>query len=209
MHDDYDLANYSERAVDEFYATNNYYDIEISVWSFVLFDEALNSGIFNDIIIINISVVLLITYSLFVLGNCHPVQCRVFAPLIGILSTALAFGVSYGLCLLLGLKVTSIHNLLPFLLLGIGADDMYVITAVADQINPNMTVEKRMGKTMKLAGVSILITSMTDCIAFMISGTSRLPALKSFCIFAGMGVLFDFIFEITLFSSYLAYDMRR
>ena len=61
MHDDYDLANYSERAVDEFYATNNYYDIEISVWSFVLFDEALNSGIFNDIIIINISVVLLIT----------------------------------------------------------------------------------------------------------------------------------------------------
>lgn len=86
---------------------------------------------------------------------------------------------------------------------------MYVITAVADQVNPNMSVEKRMGKTLKIAGVSILITSVTDCIAFLMSGTSRLPALKSFCIFAGMGVLFDFIFEITIFSSFLALDMRR
>lgn len=71
---------------------------------------------------------------------------------------------------------------------------MYVITAVADQINPLMTIQKRMGKTLKLAGVSILITSVTDCVAFLVSSISRLPALKSFCIFAGLGVFFDFIF---------------
>ena len=62
---------------------------------------------------------------------------------------------------------------------------------------------------MQLAGVSILITSVTDCVAFLVSGMSRLPALKSFCIFAGVGVIFDFILEVTIFSSFLARDLRR
>lgn len=61
------------KAIDEFYTNNNFNDIEISCWTFVLFDEALNSGIFDDIIIINISICLLVIYSIIVLGNCHPV----------------------------------------------------------------------------------------------------------------------------------------
>lgn len=83
-----------------------------------------------------LSISLIVLYSVLVLGNCHPVGCRVLAPLVGIFCTALAFVLSYGLCCFFQLKVTSIHNLLPFLLLGIGADDMYVIAAVADQVNP-------------------------------------------------------------------------
>lgn len=66
-----------------------------------------------------------------------------------------------------------------------------------------------MGKTLKLAGVSILITSLTDCVAFLVSSATNLPALSSFCVFAGIGILFDFIFEITLFSAFLAYDLDR
>ena len=82
--------------------------------------------------IIQISIVLLIFYSLIVLGTCHPVGLRLGAAGIGIGCTMLAFLSSYGLCCLFGLKVTSIHQLLPFLLLGIGADDMYVITGISD-----------------------------------------------------------------------------
>ena len=128
------------------------------------------------------------------LGTCSPNGCRSAAAFIGILSTGLAYLASYGLCCIFGLSNTGIHNLLPFLLLGIGADDMYVITAVADQVNPHMTKDKRMSKTMRIAGVSILITSLTDCVAFLVSAATELPALSSFCIFAGMGILFDFFF---------------
>lgn len=123
----------------------------------------------------------------------------------------LSFVSAYGFCCAIGLKVTSIHQLLPFLLLGIGADDMYVITCttIADQINPKMTISKRMGKTIKLAGVSIFITSLTDFVAFIVSASSALPPLRSFVIFAAFGILFDFIFEVTIYSSFLAYDLRR
>ena len=60
-----------------------------------------------------------------------------------------------------------------------------------------------------MAGVSIFVTSLTDCIAFMVNGISRLPSVQSFGIFAGVGVVFDFIFEITIFTSFLAHDLRR
>lgn len=148
-------------------------------------------------------------YSLIVLGTCSPIGCRSAAAIIGVLCSLLAYGCSFGLCSIFGLDNTGIHNLLPFLLLGIGVDDMYVITAVADQVNPHMTKWRRMGKTLRIAGVSILITSLTDCIAFLVSSATNLPALSSFCVFAGIGILFDFIFEITLFTSFLAYDLNR
>ena len=57
-----------------------------------------------------------------------------------------------------------------------------------------MVISKRMSKTMRLAGVSIFITSLTDFVAFLVSASSALPALRSFVIFAGFGILFDFIF---------------
>ena len=106
----------------------------------------------------------------------------------------MAYAASFGICSLMGLKISNMHPLLPFLLLGIGADDMYVITAVVDQVNPRMSSQKRIAKALKLGGVSILITSFTDAVAFMLSGLSSLPSLRSFAIFAGLGVLFDFFF---------------
>ena len=109
----------------------------------------------------------------------------------------------------MGLQISNLHPVLPFLLLGIGADDMYVITAVVDQVNPRMSYKRIIGKALKFGGVSILITSFTDAAAFMLSGLSSLPALRSFAIFAGFGVLFDFIFEVSFFASFLTIDLWR
>ena len=106
----------------------------------------------------------------------------------------MVYAASFGICSLMGLQISNMHPLLPFLLLGIGADDMYVITAVVDQVNPKMSYKRIIAKGLKFGGVSILITSLTDAVAFMLSGLSSLPALRSFAIFAGLGVLFDFLF---------------
>ena len=66
-----------------------------------------------------------------------------------------------------------------------------------------------MGWTMKLAGLSIFITSLTDFVAYLVSASSSLPAIRSFVIFAGFGILFDFIFEMTIYSSFLAFNLQR
>lgn len=183
--------------------------ITIEPWTIVIYERTLDEGLVNDRVIVNISIVLLVCYSLLVLGTCHPVGCRATAAAVGVVSTLMAYAASYGLCCIMGLKISNLHPLLPFLLLGIGADDMYVLAAVVDQVNPRMSYKRIISKALKFGGVSILITSLTDTFAFMLSGLSALPALRSFAIFAGMGVLFDFIFECSFFSSYLAIDLWR
>lgn len=46
-------------------------------------------------------------------------------------------------------------------------------------------------------GVSITVTSITDFVAFMISSTTVLPALSSFCVYAALGVLALYILQVT------------
>jgi predicted RND superfamily exporter protein len=66
------------------------------------------------------------------LGSCSPIKFRSGAAGITFLCVALSYGASNGLAYLLGAKSAGIHNLLPFLLLGIGVDDMFVIASAID-----------------------------------------------------------------------------
>eukprot|EP00117_Sycon_ciliatum_P040252 scpid25305/ scgid4057/ Niemann-Pick C1 protein len=90
---------------------------------------------------------------------------------------------------------------------------MFVIVQVWRQMSnkehATKTVPERLGTCLQRAGVSVTVTSFTDFAAFMIGATTILPALQSFCIFAGVGVLFDFLTQITFFSACLAIDARR
>lgn len=46
------------------------------------------------------------------------------------------------------------------------------------------------------AGVSITVTSITDFVAFMISATTALPALESFCVYSAFGVLALYVLQV-------------
>ena len=119
---------------------------------------------------------------------------------------------SYGLCQLLGFFFTSMHGILPFLLLGVGVDDMFVIIQSFDNLSEEEqqdTLANRFGATMKHAGVAITITSVTDLLAFFIGGTTIIPALASFCVYAAFGILFIYFYQTTFFLAWLTIDQRR
>ena len=59
-------------------------------------------------------------------------------------------------------------------------------------------VVERMGVTLRHAGVAITITSITNFIAFGIGATTAMPALQSFCIYASIGILSIFFFQVIL-----------
>ena len=86
---------------------------------------------------------------------------------------------------------------------------MFVIVGVSDQLNPKMSTGKKLSKTLRIAGFSIMITTLTDCIAFFVGASSRLPALSSFTIYAGVGLLFVFFYQLTIFSAYYSWDLSR
>ena len=59
-------------------------------------------------------------------------------------------------------------------------------------------VVERLGVTLRHAGVAITITSITNFIAFGIGATTAMPALQSFCIYASIGILSIFFFQVTI-----------
>jgi hypothetical protein len=50
----------------------------------------------------------------------------------GLVSIIFALITSYGLCSYFGFVVSPLHNFIPFLLLGLGVDDMFVIVQALD-----------------------------------------------------------------------------
>jgi len=70
-------------------------------------------------------------------------------------------------------------------------------------------VADKISAAMRHAGVSILVTTVTDVCAFLVGASTILPALRSFCIYAGIGILAVFIYTITFFVALLTLDAKR
>ena len=73
----------------------------------------------------------------------------------------------------------------------------------------HLSADKRFKQGLTLAGPSITITSVTDAIAFFLGSFGALPALNSFCVFAGICVFTLYISFLTIFSSLFLEDLRR
>ena len=121
------------------------------------------------------------------------------------LSTLAGFGISAA-C---GAWFTSLHSLLPFILLGIGVDDMFVIVNAFMMTRESLDLEDRVAIACRNAGVPILYTSLTDFVAFLLGSTSSLKGISSFCVYAAVAVLFDFFLQVTMFVSIMVMDERR
>ena len=87
----------------------------------------------------------------------------------------MSIGFAYGFCSLCGLAYGPLHNIIPFLLLGIGIDDMFVTMQCFNNLSPEEEAKprtERFGLTMRRAGAAITITSLTDFLAFAVGGTT-------------------------------------
>lgn len=170
------------------------------------------AAITGDIFLFAYGYMLIIGYATIMLGRFSFVRCKLGLTIAGVMSVGLSIVCCYGLCSAMGFFYGPVHNVLPFLLLGIGVDDMFIIVKAFQQVCtdfPFLPLEERVAKAIGHAGLSIFITSLTDFIAFAIGATTLLPALSSFCMYAAFGILFDFILQVTFFVGCMVIDTRR
>ena len=163
----------------------------------------------GDLAALNISFFIILAYAVFIFWKCSPHHSRVLLAISGCASVGLSIAFAYGFSTLVGFKLNPVINVLPFILIGIGVDDMFVLVSALDSESHDLPVRERMARAMGKAGVSITITSLTDLFAFALGASSQLPALATFCSFAAIGIAADFLLQISFFAGWMALDAYR
>ncbi|XP_078042830.1 patched domain-containing protein isoform X2 [Augochlora pura] len=132
------------------------------------------------------------------------VRSKPWLGLLGNVSAAMATVAAFGLCIYLGVDFIGLNLAAPFLMIGIGIDDTFVMLAAWRRTSILKPVPERMAATLSEAAVSITITSLTDMISFFIGILSPFPSVQIFCIYSGFAVVFTFIFHLTFFTGCVA-----
>ena len=171
--------------------------------------DAISKDIDYDLSLIVIAIILVGLYTFFALGNCSPMYCRCLGALCGLVCIIFAYTTGFGFMFLVGYKTDGVHSLLPFLLLGIGVDDMFVMCNAVDQTDLSQSAYNRIHKALGHAGPAITITSLTNALAFAFGALSSLEALTSFCLFATMCIVFLYIWVMTIFLCVVVWDTER
>ncbi|XP_043116521.1 patched domain-containing protein 3 isoform X2 [Puntigrus tetrazona] len=152
---------------------------------------------------------LAISFSIISCLRFDNVRNKAWVAFLGVFSTAQAVLSSFGLLLLIKVPFVITVASSPFLILGIGIDDMFIMISSWKRTNIQDTVPKRMADTYREAAVSITITTLTDVLAFYLSYGNPFGSVQSFCLYAGTAVLFCYFYNITFFGACLALNGRR
>ena len=156
-----------------------------------------------------IAVAVLLVYSLLMLGSCSPIHCRALISMTGILTIMLASYAGIGLCSMLGYKKDLMHDMMLVLMLGLGLDDMFVVCNALDQQSLFKPPDRRLKRAIARSGPSITLTSLTDAFTFFVGSTSRIPVVKSFCIYCSVSIVFLYIGILTIYLPILYWDTKR
>mmetsp|Transcript_2466 Transcript_2466/g.3461 ORF Transcript_2466/g.3461 Transcript_2466/m.3461 type:complete len:800 (-) Transcript_2466:32-2431(-) len=181
------------------------------------FGDEFGGAISGDLLLVQISYAIVFLFLASNLGKVKPGPgSRWTMSFAALVTVGLSIGAGFGISSAFGLFYGPVHSLLPFILLGIGVDDAFVIVNAFDRerktkrsAESNSDLALRAGRALARAGASITVTSATDLVAFGISSSSSLPALASFCGYAAIGVFFLWLFASTFFTATLVLDERR
>ncbi|KAF8529048.1 patched family-domain-containing protein [Hysterangium stoloniferum] len=171
--------------------------------------------------------------------------------LFGIMLVIISVSSSVGLFSLLGVKTTLIiAEVIPFLVLAVGVDNVFILVHELDRQNilhgPNASLnalgagplspistirrlpfesrdesidtdsaplylspEERVARTLAKMGPSILLSSISETVAFALGALVPMPAVRNFALYAAGSVFLNAILQVTVFISALVIDLRR
>ena len=127
----------------------------------------------------------------------------------GIICLFLGIGSAFGLIMMFGQPYIAFAGVLPFLVLGVGIDNIFIIIHAIDRQDPSVHGPVRVAKALSQIGASITMATMTTIVAFFVSMFTIFPAIRYFCFYAGLSILMCYGQVLTVFVSLLAFDVQR
>lgn len=182
--------------------------------------KELNKSSNTDARIVILSYVFMFLYASVALGGVFPgigknslVKSKFSLGLFGIFVVLLSVAASVGFFSLLGIKVTLIiAEVIPFLVLAVGVDNIFLLTHELENVNashPNDTVEERVSRAVGHIGPSILLSAFCETLTFALGASVSMPAVRNFAIYSAGAVFVNFVLQLTMFVSALTLDQKR
>jgi len=150
-----------------------------------------------------------ITVAAYTMVNCMSTDWVRSKPLMGVVGLVCVILSSFsgcGLCLYLGFSWQAINVVVVFLLIGIGMDGVFLMLSAwarSEAVSRDMVT--RMSITYADASVSLTITSLTNVLSFLVGAIiPGFPCVQIFCMYAGVSLVFNYFWTITIFGAFLA-----
>ena len=173
-------------------------------------DDSIAESVGTDIKLLAMTFIIMITFACCTLAKYrNPLTGHGLLAIGGTFCVCFGIMTGFGLSVLLNTPFISIVGLLPFLIFGVGIDDMFIIVDELDRTHPDQTIPKRVCEVMRHAGPAISLTTITDLLAFSVGTTSKFPAIAYFCTYAALAIAFSFFFLATVFVAFMVYDCKR
>lgn len=160
----------------------------------------------SDAITVGISYLFMFLYAIWALKRKMG-STRIILGLSGILIVASSVICAAGSLSVLGVKSTLIiAEVIPFLILAIGIDNIFLITHEYDhisEIHPGDSVEYRTKVSMKHIFPSIIVSFICQAGCFLLAALVSMPAVRNFALYSATAVFFNVILQSTAYVSIL------
>uniref|UniRef100_A0A673FLJ4 Protein patched homolog 1-like n=1 Tax=Sinocyclocheilus rhinocerous TaxID=307959 RepID=A0A673FLJ4_9TELE len=167
---------------------------------------------FSDVSVIRVAggYLLMLAYACVTMLRWDCAKSQGAVGLAGVLLVALSVAAGLGLCSLLGLSFNAATTqVLPFLALGIGVDDMFLLAHSFTETRSNIPFKEMTGDCLRRTGTSVALTSINNMIAFFMAALVPIPALRAFSLQAAIVVVFNFAMVLLIFPAILSLDLHR
>lgn len=184
--------------------------IRISFNTEMSLEKELNRN--SDVLIVCLSYIVMFLYSSWALKR-RGGGGRWLLGFAGILVVASSVVCSAGLLSSLGVKSTLIiAEVIPFLILAVGIDNIFLITHEYDRISDvdsHVETNKRIVAAIQRISPSVLLSFICQSGCFSIAAFVSMPAVHNFALYSAVAVFFNVLLQLTAYVAFLALYERR
>ncbi|XP_060939984.1 patched domain-containing protein 3 [Limanda limanda] len=161
------------------------------------------------ITLFSITYTIVITFSIVTCVRTDNVRSKVWVATCGVIATGMAVLSGFGLLMMVGQPFVMTAASSPFLVLGIGIDDMFIMISCWQRTRVIDSVPERLAATYREAAISITITTLTDALALFLGCITTFGSVRSFCLYAGISICFCYLYNITFLGACMALNGQR
>ncbi|PFX34181.1 Patched domain-containing protein 3 [Stylophora pistillata] len=173
-------------------------------------DDAIAESSGSDVSLVAITFTLMVSFACLMLAKfLNPLTGHSLLANAGVFAVALGILAGLGLGMWFRVPFISLVGVLPFLVIGVGIDDIFIIMDELDRQPRDLSTAEKIKRVMKHSAPTVTMTTMTDLVAFAVSTSTSFPAIRYFCVYAALTVTFSFLMVITYFVAIMSYDLRR